>query len=576
MIWLSRVMRGLAVAIAVAAAIDPAIPLLRSDRHVVAVIDAGAGDKTNTVSQALSADFDVHAGPIAAASATVIVGDEVPAAPIVLGGSLFTMVTAPASPRIEIERVSATDIAPSGSKVPVTATIRAVGMRGRTAVVELFAGSLAVDAVQHVLTKDDERAEVVLALPPSAAGVLKARVLARDSADRRLAADHHLAVDIRDQRWRLLIVDARPSWASTFVRRALEQDRRFDIASRVGTSKTVGAASGVAPALTDTAALTAFDAIIVGAPDAATAAQARSLERFARERGGAVVLLLDRLDAGPFAPLLGVALEDVHGLERLKVSSAAGNLVATELAVPRGGAITALARATIGGPIGGPIASNATPVIWQSALGAGRLVVNGALDAWRYRAREDGGFAKFWLDAIGAAASASPAPLVLTTGSSIVAPGAAFDVRAVVRDAQLSDAAQPAPAVELAGPLTFWPGAERGVFHAAVKAPDTPGDYQLVVQGSTAQGLKLRQVLNYVVAAPGRRPDPALLAAWTTSRGGVVLGDGVADLVSRVGTAVNARKERIATHPMRSVWWLPAFVILLGGEWWLRRRRGER
>lgn len=568
MIWLSRVLRALAVAIAVAAAIDPVISLLRTDRHTVAMINAGGGATTTAVSEAFSEDFDVHDGPVAAASATVIVGAEVPASPIATSGALLTLIPAAASPRIEITRVSSPALASSGSKVPITATIRAVGMRGRTAVLDLFAGALAVDSLQHAVVSDDETTEVQVALPPSAAGLLRARVMARDSSDRRVSAERSVAVDVRDQRWRVLIVDARPSWASTFVRRTLEQDRRFEIASRVGTSKVVGAASGSAPSLTDTAALGAFDAVIVGAADAATAAEARSLERFARERGGAVVLLLDRLDTGPFASLLGVTLADVHGLERVKISSAAGNLIATELALPRGGLITALARATIGG--------GETPVIWQSALGAGRIVVNGALDAWRYRTREDSGFAKFWADAIGAAAAASPAPLVLTTDSLIVAPGATFEVRAVVRDAQLADPARPAPAVELEGPLTFWPDAERGVFRASVKAPDTAGNHRIEVRGSTAQGVQLQQALNYVVAPLEHRPDPPMMLAWTTSHGGAVVTGDVADLVSRVRAAVNAREERTPTHPMRSMWWLPVFVILLGVEWWIRRRRGER
>src|SRR6185295_5977998 len=116
----------------------------------------------------------------------------------------------------------------------------------------------------------------------------------------------------------------------------------------------------------------------------------------------------------------------------------------------------------------------------------------------------------------------------------------------------------------------------RGVFHASVRASDTPGNYQIKVQGSIASGGHVEQALNYVVASAEHRPRPALLGAWTTSRGGAVLADDIPGVVSRVRTAVNARKERVETHPMRSPWWLPAFVILLGGEWWIRRRRGER
>ena len=78
------------------------------------------------------------------------------------------------------------------------------------------------------------------------------------------------------------------------------------------------------------------------------------------------------------------------------------------------------------------------------------------------------------------------------------------------------------------------------------------------------------------MAAPDHRPQPALLAAWTTSRGGAVINEEAAGVVSRVQAAVNARRARVETHPMRSLWWLPVFVLVAGGEWWMRRRRGER
>jgi hypothetical protein len=479
-------------------------------------------------------------------------------------------VTPPAAAtRIHLEDVSAPAVSPSGSMVPVSVRARAAGLQGRPIVAELFVGSLAVDSISRNVVGDDERVDVTLAMPPSAAGLANARVIVRDAANRSIAAERSVIVDVRDQRWRVLVADPRPSWSSTFVRRALEDDRRFDVASRVGTSKNVGVESGTAPALTDTAALSAFDAIVIGAPDALNGAEVRSLERYARERGGSIVLLLDRAALGSWSPLAGdLALTAVRRIEREKTLGGAGTLVATEFASPRGSGLLPLARASIDG--------TDTPVVWSSALGAGRVVVNGALDAWKYRARENGGFAAFWCDAIGAAAAASPAPLTLSTDNLRVAPGATFDVRAIVRDAQLSDPSRPSPAVSLDGPPDFWPAAERGVFHAAVKAPDTPGNYRVTVQGSSVQGFQGSVVLDYAVVAADSAPAPALLAAWTTSRGGAVISDDVSVAVSRIRTAVNAERTRVETHPMRSVWWIPVFVLLLGGEWWIRRRRGER
>jgi hypothetical protein len=243
--------------------------------------------------------------------------------------------------------------------------------------------------------------------------------------------------------------------------------------------------------------------------------------------------------------------------------------VATALALPRPGSVLTPLSHTLA-------AGKETPVIWQSPLGAGRVVINGALDSWRYRTRENGGFAKFWTDTIGAAAAASPAPLVLTTNSRRVAPGARFELFATMRNIQLSDPARPAPVAELQGPADFWPERERGVFRATIKAPDTPGNYEFSVQGSTVQGAKITETLRYTVASPDHFYEPSRLTAWTTAHGGTVLVDDGGELATRIQSAVNARTQRVESHPMRSVWWLPLFVIFLGGEWWIRRRRGER
>jgi hypothetical protein len=338
----------------------------------------------------------------------------------------------------------------------------------------------------------------------------------------------------------------------------------------VGTSKSIGVESGSAPLLTDRAALTAFDAVIVGAPAALDASAVRALERFARERGGAIVLLLDQVDNRVLEPLLGGAtLTDEHGVEKLKVVSASGELAASEFAVPRGGAITPLAHVTMG--------ASDHPAIWQSPLGAGRVVVNGALDAWRNRTHDEGSFARLWVDVTSDVAAASPAPLMVDVTPQLAAPGETLRVSAVVRDAQLSAPDRPSPSVELAGPPDFWPAAERGVFEATITAPDTPGNYELRVKGASASGNTLDAIARYTVmadAAPAPRPDR--LADWVTSQGGtVVAGDGAA-LTGALRTAISTRAERVPTHVMRSVWWLPAFVLLLGGEWWIRRRRGER
>ena len=84
--------------------------------------------------------------------------------------------------------------------------------------------------------------------------------------------------------------DTRPSWLSTFVRRAVASDPRFVVTSRVQTSRGAGVTAGRAPvALGAPGVLDAFDVVIVGAPNGLTAADASSLETYMRDRGGRVV-----------------------------------------------------------------------------------------------------------------------------------------------------------------------------------------------------------------------------------------------------------------------------------------------
>ena len=141
---------------------------------------------------------------------------------------------------------------------------------------------------------------------PTATGPALLRVVA--TIDGGGAADSvDLATTVRDERWHVLFYDTRPSWQSTFVRRAVESDPRFDVTSRVVTSKNISTDLGAPPASLDNAAgLDRYDAIVIGAPELLTDREVAGLESYLRRRAGSVVLMLDELPAGPFQRLLGV------------------------------------------------------------------------------------------------------------------------------------------------------------------------------------------------------------------------------------------------------------------------------
>ena len=79
------------------------------------------------------------------------------------------------------------------------------------------------------------------------------------------AAD--VLIDVREQRWAILFYDPRPSWMSTFVRRAIARDPRFAVTSRVVTSRNISTDAGQPPAsLDDLATLELFDVGWLPAP----------------------------------------------------------------------------------------------------------------------------------------------------------------------------------------------------------------------------------------------------------------------------------------------------------------------
>ena len=587
MIWTGRILRAVAIAIAVLGVIDPVLTWSRADRPVVALVDAGAPQWSAQLTRELSREFDVQAGAMAGAAATVLAGASLPTAPVAVSGALIAATPALVTPRVEIERLSAPSTAAMASRISVSASLRAVGANGRTLRIDVADGTILLDRAAHIVKGDDERFAVTLSAPALEAGLSRFVVRVSDDGgtEASLNAEGAVITEAAPVRWKVLVVDARPSWASSFVRRALEDDRRFDVASRMTTSRAIAVQSGSAPALSDVAGLEQFSAIVVGAPDALTTADVRALEMFARGRGGAVVLLMDRAEAGASVVISGAgSFRDVHGVERRKVAGDAGAMVATELAVPE----SLVAGAEVLASTGTGAAMRAA--VWQVPLGAGRVIVSGALDAWRYRAREQNGFGRFWTSVVSAAAAAAPPPLMVLPATRIVSPSADVDVRVVVRQAQLSDASKPAPSIDVRARLValdpsgkeqalrLWPTAERGVFVAPVRLPSETGTFRVIADARDGSGQNIGTASAELMVVDGASTRSDIeLTSWTTAHGGVVL---AAARGVDVAAAIRARTSRGAQpkqiHPMRSLWWLPLFIGVLGGEWWLRRRRGER
>jgi len=679
---MAALLRAVALLIALAAFVDPSLIVERRARPLIELhTAAGAEELAGQVAARLEHRFTVVPAPVANAAARVVVGDTVPPA----AGLPGFVVTGDASgEQIAIVEVRAPARAPLNARVPVGVVLRpGAGLEpGAEIVVELHVDGLVADRQTISSPGSDANAgpsgsegrsepqgtsgsqgrserQGPAGSPPRSAEVLAATLTFIPATP----GPHHLRVvaggawadslvTVQQDPWRVLVYDPRPSWSSTFVRRALERDPRFELSARVDTSPRSLVTSGSPPGLGDLEALGGIDVVIAGAPDALGAADTDALAAFMRRRGGSVVALIDgapgavadlagtrgweeRLSPAP-ATLIGgggeqwpradgARAEDWRQAERQRAEDrqqadrqrtedwqqAEDWLQASELAVvdplPSGALVLAGIEAT----------SGIDPVVWQLPVGAGRLVVSGALDAWRFRGAGSSRFDEFWRRVVANAAAAAPAAIELHAEPRVGRPGETVLLEVTLRDIALSAGtdAEARVSARLEGgaapaAVRLWPAAP-GRFHGRLRLPDEPGFYRWVVEageqrasatgdpageavvrvseaGDPARGAgalareeaRLYGEADLLVAgdaAAAAKSSPELLDAWASAHGGEVIPAArLDDLIVALETALLPDSITVSVRPMRSAWWIVPFALCLGAEWWLRRRRGAR
>jgi hypothetical protein len=576
-LWL----RGIAILIALAAALDPAITSTRRTRPDVSLVmgdaaDAGLGDR---IARSLGSVATVIRAPFPAANATVIAGERIPHA-AELASPVFAVLRDTGELRLSLERVDAPSVVSLDARVPVRATAHIANARDRTVELTLRSGQLIVDRITHVVTADAEPWSASLTFVPGQTGMVPLRV-SFGIANAEPQASTDLALEVVDRRWAILFYDARPSWMSTFVRRTLERDPRFVVTSRVLTSRNAGIDAGRPPTTLDQLAPVAlYDAILVGAPESLTDREVAGLEHYLRRRGGALVLLLDQTASGPYRSLLGAA----EWASESRDTAIALEKNAQDPAPLRAGQLLWPRRLPYGGRALAVTADSLRrPVVWQSPVGAGSLVVSGALDAWQYRDPDISGFDAFWRTLVAELAGTSLPPIDIALSRSIAATADTIEVVATLRDAALSSLA---PGQDISArvsaqlessegnvPIRLWPDGPVGQLRGTVRAPDSPGTFRITVasEGERASASFIARPAVSITAST----DRDLLSALANGSGGAAMTASQLDeLPARLDRTLQPVPRRITWHPMRSAWWILPFALALGAEWLLRRRRG--
>ena len=346
------------------------------------------------VAAALESRFRVIRGASLGAGATVLVGDTWASTGLTErdgghGARAFAVTPEPRAPFISITSATMPDSGHLQSRIPVAVRARVSAARGRTATFTLSRDGVAVDRVTSAIKSDDERVEVELGYVATATGAADLSVEAAVPGAQPGPHVVDLKVEVGRARWTVLTFNRRPSWMSTFVRRALESDPRFVVTSRVVTTRGAAATAGQPPeSLATLPSLDPFQAVIAGAPEALTAPDVAGLEAFMRQRGGTVILLVDEAIASP-------ALRTLSGIERWTAASRAE---------PTGAPPASETFSPAAVP---PWAQSAGHATWSMPFGRGRLVVSGQLDAWRYRDRDASAFDSYWRRAVADAAAAA-------------------------------------------------------------------------------------------------------------------------------------------------------------------------
>jgi hypothetical protein len=562
-------LRATAILIAIASMFDPVFSKVETDpRPIVAVsmTSTSGGDAIAALRNALPDQpvivRDVVAGrlPCAIDEDCILVADGTVDAEWSARFRPVSMITIPIGdgPNVRLRSVAVA----GGHRAAAGALrvdLEGRGVEGRRTQVRVLDGAAVVGSSEHEWSKAGTAA---LDVPwwPLDVGARALRIEAVPIDGEITTSDNQIDVgaSVASGRASVLVFDARPSWQSTFVRRALEEDARFTVGyrSRLAPALTAGTANG----RLDAATLDRVPLVIVGGPDALTATDVDLLDRYARIRGGTVLLLPERRPGGAVARLFEGAWTE--------------HLSATPepIGYVRAGEVL---RASGLSPAAGVIASSgASPVIVSTPTGAGRIVVSGAIDAWRYRTGE---FDRFWrsLAAHGAAAGEG---LTLTFDNALLARG--NRMRFTIRDRRMASVpSSEASAVRRCGDgpaetVRVWP---RGT------GSEFTGDVSSAAGGSCTIEARVgdRQVsASFAVAdRPSHGIDRTLakLERLARASGGVAVdaGDETA-IVSTIAAGRQAMSRNVSAYPMRATWWLLPFVACLSLEWWLRRRDGLR
>jgi hypothetical protein len=571
-------LRIAAVVIAIAGVIDPALAIRQPAPLPVEIRLPAASDPDFAEAETVRRDLLSRLGTTATANA----GDD-PHAVIAIGNADLDVPEGTAVIAISIPRRSSSvrvlfasaEAGTDGQQASVVAKLAANGMRGRKTAVELLSGSAQLGRIEHLWTQDDEVLETRIPCSPPKVGLSVVRLSVSSAGAEASEVDVPVVVSAR--RFDVFIYEPRPTWAASFVRQVIEAHDLFRTLGAARTSRGVATVtSRAAPSLTSQ--VDAADALVVSGLDALSLEDETRLHRFVTVRGGALVLIPDAKLPERMRQLFQLpALEESLFERPVPVATGQAKMLVSELLLMRPGErdVRTLARVSHG--------SGDRTAIFAAYRGRGQVVVSGALDAWRFRGEPDSAFASVWQGLIADAAASSVPRVAVEVEPALARPGEAVTLRVTVRETEWTKSAGgfrlPAVAASViaqsgsATTVRLWPGTAAGEYLARFPAPRQGAyDVRVVADGRTHDvALVVRD--DALTLQPDRKSALAFLAR--NSGGDAIPSTDLDEAVARLRLLDRPVEDR-RIRPMRSAWWIVPFSALLGLEWTLRRRTGQR
>jgi hypothetical protein len=538
-----------------------------------------------------------------------------------------------------VARIQVNRTAFLGDDVPLAVTVHNEGMGGTPVDLEVVdvtrPGREEVVARQSIVwAKEGAEQQVRLKFRPASVGqhFYEVRVPGRDGEFTGVNNRRMFALDVREEKNRVLVIAGTSDWDLTFFGRALAADSSLSVTRmvRLGNGwRSVEKGSQAVSFAPDAASLGKYVLVVLAGLDARDlpAGSWDALAAWTRRGGGLLVFGgaqesgIRRLAGTGVAPLLPVdpASPQANGATGIGVTlTAAGRRhPATQVYESESDNTAAwtdlppLASASAEPAVKGGAevlvsGSGDFPVLVAGRAGAGKVLVAPAAGFWRWGFRPEGRedrrdfHERLWVNAARWLTSPDLASrLHVEPGQAVFERGDAVDITArladgdyqpldgaeisvtITRDDSLATpraAGEPEAAPE--PPRTLALAGSGGGFYAGETGSLKPGRYRYRAQARKAETSLGEASGSFAVESMGlefRRPaaDPGFLARLSAESGGRHYRAADAKrLPEELEVSGSASQEVVTLDIWDSPWFFVAFVGLLSSEWFLRRRRG--